>query len=455
MSGPELAIIALIYIATLVLGQRGAGLLVPTAQEIGFAIAAIAGSVTAATFYQRRHRERASATVKVQVGLLMALLAVIVGFTTFVLWRSTLRPTFTLPIAAVATVIAPFLIFPIMRRFRDETAIGGASPPVGEMHVVSAIVAAVAILATAWFIPVAGRSNVRLTGKTYPSLFIGLPEWEAEQSAAMMDFGSIRLKDPRSPSDRFIALRWIDSDPVQPDEHVQTIAVGGLVVRDRSVASAGRHEATTYYLESDDHLSRAVATVWNCPQDHRVLWLFSYLSGPKSAMLATHEKILKTVRCHTGRNKEAAGAATQRIYPSFAAPPGFMRAEDEPANTELMYVGTNDRAIVFAAALPGRMDVTKETVSPAIISRLIAQWGVLQRIEGTPTLTSVNDLQGHSRRVWSIAGVTASSDAVQMELMIWYCDKRNLTFIARYATPRRHEPQEGINALLPAACHGE
>ena len=88
-----------------------------------------------------------------------------------------------------------------------------------------------------------------------------------------------------------------------------------------------------------------------------------------------------------------------------------------------------------------------------VVRRLIAQWGVLQRIEGTPALTTVNDLQGHSRRVWSIAGVTASGDAVQMELMIWYCDTRNLTFIARYATPRRHEPQEGINALLPAACH--
>jgi hypothetical protein len=67
----------------------------------------------------------------------------------------------------------------------------------------------------------------------------------------------------------------------------------------------------------------------------------------------------------------------------------------------------------------------------------------------------VNDLQGHQRRVWSVAGVTAAHDAVQMELMIWHCDKRNLTFIGRYATPRRHEPRQGIDALLPAACHGE
>src|SRR5690349_2556198 len=140
MSRPELAIVALIYIATLVLGQRGAGLAIPTAQEIGFAIAAIAGSVTAAIFYQRRHRERAPAAVKLQVGLLMALFAVIVGFTTFVLWRSTLRPMITLPIAAAGTLAAPFLIFPILRRFRDETAIGGGSEPVGEMHVLSAIV---------------------------------------------------------------------------------------------------------------------------------------------------------------------------------------------------------------------------------------------------------------------------------------------------------------------------
>ena len=41
MSRPELLIIALIYAATLVLGQRAAGVAIPSAQEIGFAIAAV------------------------------------------------------------------------------------------------------------------------------------------------------------------------------------------------------------------------------------------------------------------------------------------------------------------------------------------------------------------------------------------------------------------------------
>jgi hypothetical protein len=333
------------------------------------------------------------------------------------------------------------------------------------MHVVAALVAAVAVLVVAYFIPVPGRSNVRLVGKTYPSLFIGLPQWEAEQDLSTMEFGSIKLIDPRSPGgeqggrggrgERFLALRWIDSDPVQADEHVQTIAVGGLAVRDRWAAFVSRHQGTTFYLESDDHLARAAATVWNCPQDHRVLWIFSHLSGPKSSMLATHEQILKHVRCHTGRNKDVASAATQRVFPSFAPPPGFAKAADAPARAGagLVYVGPEDEEIVFDAALPGRSDILNENVTADIIAKLLTQWGILQRVEGAPTLTTVSDLHGHRRRVWSVAGVTPSRSAVQMELMIWHCEQRNLTFIGRYATPGRHDPRDGVDALLPSACH--
>jgi hypothetical protein len=39
--------------------------------------------------------------------------------------------------------------------------------------------------------------------------------------------------------------------------------------------------------------------------------------------------------------------------------------------------------------------------------------------------------------------------------MIWHCDRRNLTFIGRYATPGRHDARAGIDALLPSACHAE
>jgi hypothetical protein len=304
---------------------------------------------------------------------------------------------------------------------------------------------------------VPGRSNVRLVGKFYPSLFIALPEWEAEQDFASIEFGRVKLKDPRSPAgaERFLALRWIDGDPVQADEHVQTIAVGDLSVRDQWPAFVSKHQGTTFYLESADHRDRAAATVWSCPQDHRVLWIVSQLAGPRSSMLATHEKILRNVRCHTGRNKDAvAGAATQRVLPSFAPPPGFTRAPGAPGAAGLVYAGPDDEEIVFDAALPGRSDVINEGVSGEIIAKLLTHRGLLRSVDAAPTLTTVTDMHGHPRRVWSVGGVSVSSRApVQMELMIWHCDKRNLTFIGRYATRGKHDPREGIDALLPSACH--
>ncbi|MEA2734183.1 MAG: hypothetical protein QOE14_634 [Humisphaera sp.] len=453
MSRPELLITALVYLAALVLGQRATAVLAPTAQEVGFAVAAIAGAVTAAMLYQRRARQPAPMSVTLAVGILMAALAVAGGMTTYVLWQSTFRPAISLPIAAVATIFVPLIVFPLLQRLRDPMQLGGHdASPVGELHVVLAAVLAIFVIAAAWFIPVPGRSSVRLVRKDYPSLTLGLPQWEAKQDSAMMEFGSIKLADPKN-ADRFIALRWMDADPVQPDEHVQTIAVGGLVVRDTSPAFVGRHQGTTFYLESDDHLSRAVATVWNCPQDHRALWILSYLSGPKNALLATHEKILNTVRCHSGRNKDVA-ATTQRVYPSFTPPLGFVKEDAKPGGG-MRYVGEDDEEIAFDAGIPGRSDVVSENIPPNVISKLLTNAGIMQRIEGSPELTTVNDLQGHPRRVWSVIGIGPTRDAVQMEVMIWYCDKRNLTFIGRYATPGRHEPRVGINALLPAACHSE
>ena len=456
MPRPELAIVGLVYVAALVLGQRGVATIAPTAQEIGFAIAAVAGGITAAVLHQRRTRDRATASAKLGVGVMMALLAVVVGFVTHILWQSTLRPQRWLPVAAAGTLIVPWIIFPLMRPFRRE--ISRIAPrPVGEAHVVATTLAAAVVLIAASFIPVPGRSNVDLVGRFYPSLFIALPQWEAEQDFSSMEVGSVKLKDPRSPTaERFLALRWIDADPVQADEHVQTIAVGELSVRDQWPAFVSKHQGTTFYLESADHRARAAATVWNCPQDHRVLWIVSHLAGPRSSMLATHERILRNVRCHTGRNKDAAGAAaTQRVYPSFAPPTGFRRAADAPVAAGLVYLGPDGEEIVFDAALPGRSDVISESVSGDIIARLLTHRGLLRSVDGAPTLTTVTDMHGHPRRVWSVAGVSASSSraAVQVELMIWHCDKRNLTFIGRYATPVKHDPRDGVDALLPSACH--
>ena len=191
MPRPELAIVGLVYVAALVLGQRGVATIAPSAQEIGFAMAAVAGGVTAAILHQRRTRERASGATKLAVGVLMALLAVVAGFVTHILWQSTLRPEIWLPVAAAGTFLVPWIVFPLMRPFRAERS-RTVAVPIGEAHVVVAAVAAVAVLVAAYAIPVPGRSNVRLVGKFYPSLFIALPEWEAAQDFSSMEVGSVK-----------------------------------------------------------------------------------------------------------------------------------------------------------------------------------------------------------------------------------------------------------------------
>jgi hypothetical protein len=485
MTGPELIVIALVYLATLLLGMRGVGAVLPQAQEAGFALAAIVAGVTAALAYKRHHHGAAPTSVKVTVGLLTAAVGVVVGLICQSLWQPMLRPAVSLSIAALATAAAPFLIFPLVRKLTGEDAtLDRPRPPLGETHVLAVILIAALLMTVAYVIPVPGRSNVRLVGKYFPSLFVPLPEWKAEQNTARMDFGSIKLQDPKSAgpavgggagaedaAERFIALRWMDADPVQAEEHIEVIAVGGLRVRERDAAFISRHQGTTFYLESDDRRNRAVATIWNCPQDHRVLWLFSYLSGPKSAMLATHEKILSKTHCHTGRNKEDAATAPPAQYPAFAPPAGFVKQEipAEPSNGSgaggaggaggariAIYLAPGGRSIVFDAAVNGKSDLVAADVPPAFVARQLTSNGILATVEGEPALLTSADLQGHPRRTWSITGTApapATRGTVQMEVMVWYCDVRDLTFIGRYTSPQKHDPQLGVDAMLPAACH--
>ena len=451
MTRPQLVVIALVYVAALVLGMRAVGALLPQAQETGFVVAALAAGITAAVFVHRRRPHARDAGAKLTVGVLMAALAVLVGLICQPLWQPMARPVIALPVAAVATLASPWVIFPLVRRALEDSAPGAADAEIGEFHVVVTLISALLVITAAGFIPVPGRSNVRLVGQHYPSLFIGLPQWEAEQNQATMTFGSIKLRDPRGGGDRFLAVRWMDSPFVQPDEHVQSIAVGGLNVRDRSPAFVSRHEGVTFYLESDDRLNRAAATIWNCPQDHRVLWIFSYLAGPKSAMLATHRNILKYVRCHTGQNK-AAATTQAAIYPAFAPPPGFIR--DEQAGTAAVYTSGSGAVIVFDAAVAGTADLVVEDVPPDIVGNLLVSGGMLQEIAAPPRRIDVTDLLGHPRRVWSVSGTIGSGRRpVHMEVMAWHCDVRNMTFIGRYASPQEHEPREGVEALLPAVCH--
>jgi hypothetical protein len=118
----------------------------------------------------------------------------------------------------------------------------------------------------------------------------------------------------------------------------------------------------------------------------------------------------------------------------------------------LLFTGPKGQTIVLDAAASGRSDLESAT-SPATVEPLIKELTRLKTLSAPPTLTNVRDLQGHERRVWSAAGTTYGGAQLQVEMMVWYCNVRNMTFIGGYATRGKHDVQEGIDALLPAGCH--
>src|SRR5207247_8039787 len=99
-----------------------------------------------------------------------------------------------------------------------------------------------------------------------------------------------------------------------------------------------------FYLETPDGGTRAVATIWNCPVDRRVLWIFSFISGSKGAMLATHQRIVESVQCHTGGDRPT----TRPVFPNFIPPPGYAR---DTSPGEMLFAEPKQQSIVFEAGV--------------------------------------------------------------------------------------------------------
>src|SRR5688500_14434916 len=142
MTGPELAIVVLIYVASLLLGQRAIAMAVPEVQELGFVIAALVAIALAAGMYYRRERDETPRSVPLAVGGVLAITAIMAGMFSHLLWQSLFMPMLSLPVAAVATGLAPLVIFPLTRRsFGDDRPV---TDPIGMMHVaLTGLIAAV------------------------------------------------------------------------------------------------------------------------------------------------------------------------------------------------------------------------------------------------------------------------------------------------------------------------
>lgn len=443
MTPAEMFIISIVYVASLLLSQRVAAVVVPDFQEIAFLVAGAGAMLTAGWMYYRRERRVAPAVVPFSVGAVCALLALVVGMAIQLVWQPIAYPMIALPLVGVVTLLLPFALFPLARGLKPDTR---AQPSaLAAIHIWMAVAIAFVMTLAAIAVPAPARSNVKLAHRTFPGIEIELPDWSTEEENASFESGSIRLTDPGQEG-KFLSFRWTDSDPVQTGEYVSLITGTDLKVKSRDQDFIAGHEGAEFYLESSDGSERAYATIWNCPQDHRVLWVLSNLSGPKGNMEATHKRVVSSVRCHTGTG----APTTQKVFPSFVPPPGFTQ---NPLSKSRMYLGPKHETIVLDAGVPGRSRIVDATLSPEMVETILKSTGALTTVDGPAQMRTVPDLSGHQRRVWSATGTNSNGKAVQVEVMVWYCDTRDLTFIGGYATEGKHDPSEGINALLPAICH--
>ncbi|HYO10219.1 MAG TPA: hypothetical protein VER17_14725, partial [Tepidisphaeraceae bacterium] len=421
-------------------------------------------------------RSGAAAPVRVRlvVGAVLAGMTVAVGALSQALFAALAAPAVAIAVAAVVTAALPLAAFPLVARLLPSRPRGTGNDalpplPVTGSHVAAAAIAAVLSLVVTLAAPEPARANFTLSPRALPGLAVALPQgWAIGERTELIEYGTLKLDDPRTPG-RSVVVQWAAGDPVQPDEHVNVITGGQLAVRERTATFVSGHQGVTYLVGdaagNAARAARAAVTIWNCPQDRRVVSIVTGAGGAgggKSMLLAAHRPILASVQCHTS-------AAAEGVLPAFVPPPGYRReAAGAGGNTAggagsgggggggggLLFTGPKQQTILFNPGAPGRSRLTEGDVPEEVVASLVRQVASLDRLEDRPALRPVHDLLGHERRVWSAAGASASGAVVQVEVMVWYCDRRNMTFIGGYATRGKHGADEGIDALLPAGCHG-
>jgi hypothetical protein len=448
MTPAEITILCLVYVASLVLAQRGSAFVVPDQQEIAFLVAAVICGSIAGYMYYGRERRPAGKGVIFSAAAPLAVLALVVGMMTQLLWQPFVSPAISLTVGALIALIAPFLLFWIGRRIAGEQH---NHEPVGITNVIMTAVFAIAAVIAAGMLPAPGHSSVRLDEQTFPGVTISLPaRWQAEEKSVGFSNGSVRLADPAG-GDHFVSVRWVESAQVQPDDDIRGVAtVMGMEQKDRALTNVGDgHEGVTFTLESPDHQGQAFATIWYCGPDRRMCRVVTKLLTPHASMLATHQAIVGSVHCHVSEGR--ASTQPQAVFPSFIPPSGF---RPDPAGGSLAFAGSRGQSIVFYPAVPGRHPLIDALVSPDQVATMLRSSGSLSSIDSVSQATRAGDLLGHDRRVWSASG-TGPQGKVQVEVMVWWCDRRDMTFLAAYTSPDKHEPREGVNAMLPAVCHKE
>lgn len=84
-------------------------------ETVALVVGATLGSGVAAWLYHRRNLNRAPGSVKMQTGVVLAVLCVIMAALIQAIWGWMAYPEIEIPIASVGTFVFPFVLFETMR----------------------------------------------------------------------------------------------------------------------------------------------------------------------------------------------------------------------------------------------------------------------------------------------------------------------------------------------------
>jgi hypothetical protein len=445
MRKSEWALVAIAYVCALVAGFAITyGLRV----DVGVAavVAAIVGIQTAAWLHHHHDATAAPLGLRTLVGVMLA--ALFAAVTLPAQWRFELMPLprVSIPMDLIGTFLGAILL---MNLFGKTIRTPASGRPLGRRAwlTMAAVALAVAVGCVAW---ASVARKPKLVDRDLPGLTIAVPAWASPSAARnqslLYERGEFKLDDPAGHA-RFISIRWETGD--LPDELLDNLwREMGLTVRSSEAVTVAGHPGRRRYVDAPAG-QRVALTTWNCPQDGRWIWVLTFLDEPKEKLLATHQAILASVRCHT----QGARKPAQPRYALFLPPPGWQRNEElSRASGGIAVVGPRGELVVLSAARAGRLELlSPQTPADAIAGMMKALYS-LRSLDTQPAARTVTDPQGVARIIWSCSGRDQEGVVLQIDLMFWYCAGSDATFGVSYLTQGPHDPAEATRVLLGATC---
>jgi hypothetical protein len=277
----------------------------------------------------------------------------------------------------------------------------------------------------------------------FPGFAIALPNWPGPASETKRyERGGYELASPDGRG-RAIRIRWETGDV--PEEVLDRIwRAGGMTPGPKETTSVAGHVGARQFIASGT--KRVFLTTWTCPEDGRWLSVMTFLDQPKEALLALHESIIASIRCHT----EGKRAPVEPVYARFSPPEGWQTVPKSTA--DVSFVGPAGELVLVAQGAYGRHEVNGTEVPDAIIRTMAS---LLLSLDEKVSIQrrAMTDQAGHVRKIWVLSGKASDGVALQAELISWYCPVVDRSYLMWFITEGSHDVARGISILAKAECH--